>query len=179
MTDVSVPRVVGFGLLSGALFGALAGLFFGDVWVGVAAGLGYGICMSFAMRHVWGSTALKGLSFQQRRQVMRTLRRGEPMHDPQLATALVDQGKATLRQPFNPKVARIASVVAFVLGAVAAVLSIADEGWSGWTSGVPLMVIALVMLFVLLPWNIRTRQRVAHSVEETAKIPASRVARGD
>jgi hypothetical protein len=172
---VSLGRVAGMGLLSAALFGFFTGLIADSWWVGVLGGVFYGVCMTFAMRHSWGSTALTGLKFAQRRRVTQALRRGEPMHDPQLAPALVKHGKALLATPFRPKAARIAFAVVLVLGVAASVLGFIDEGAAGLVSGLLLIVIALVMIFVVVPWNARTRERIARSVEATEHRQPERV----
>jgi hypothetical protein len=175
VSKTSVRRVAGFGLISGVAFGVVIGLIFQNVWFGVGGGVFYGLFMAIGLRHLWGSTALRGLSPKQRRQVMRTLRRGEPTNDPDLMIPLVDQGKVYLRQPFHPKVARVGLTLTFLFGGAAAGISVADEGLPGLLDGGPLMLFSLVMIFGVIPRTARTRERVAHSIAATEQILASRV----
>ncbi|MFC0107092.1 hypothetical protein [Kibdelosporangium aridum] len=112
-----IGRVVGMGLLTGLLFGAAMWYLNDDIWAGVIGGVAYGGVMAALMRNLWGSRAFKGLDRAQRKRVLRTMRRGEPMDDPELARPLVEQASAILAVPFSHMWLRIVFGLMFALGA--------------------------------------------------------------
>ncbi|RKT54208.1 hypothetical protein [Saccharothrix australiensis] len=164
---VSRGKVVLFGLLAGGLFGVTHGLQRDSLWAGVVFGALFGAVMAVSMRRVWGSTALRGLNFGERRAVSRAMRQGVPVEDPRLARPLVDQADAVLATPFPLKTLRVMFALPGLLGLVVGVLGFLDEGPAGLVAGVPLLVIALVLLFVVIPFGLRQRERVRRSRDVT------------
>ncbi len=77
---------LGRGVLAGVLYGAFQGFSEGSLLAGVISGLFFGAAMTvtfYSFRHA--GEHLAGLSYRQRRAVMRAVRRGEPVSDPDLA----------------------------------------------------------------------------------------------
>ncbi len=161
-----IGRVVGMGLLTGLLFGAAMWYLNDDIWAGVIGGVAYGGVMAALMRNLWGSRAFKGLDRAQRKRVLRTMRRGEPMDDPELARPLVEQASAILAVPFSHMWLRIVFGLMFALGATGGILALVDGRTPGWSS-VFLVLFALVMIFVVVPANGRQRARIAQSKQAT------------
>lgn len=164
---VSYRKAVLVGLLAGALFGAVQVLWHGDVLLGVLMGAFFALVMTAVMWRVWGSTALRGLDSGQRRAASRALRRGEPVEDTRLARPLVDQAEAVLGTPHPVTAMRVAFVLMGVLGLVVAGLGLRAEGAVGLLGGAPLVLLALLMLFVVLPLARRQRERFRRSAEAT------------
>ncbi|MET0133762.1 MAG: hypothetical protein ABW215_09225 [Kibdelosporangium sp.] len=165
--NFSVGRVVVMSALQGAVFGLVAGLISQQLWIGVLAGVFFGLIMGITMRRVYGSTALSGLDRAQRKQILRALRRGEPVDDPQLAEPAIRHARVVAEMPLKPTFARIAAGVMLVLGLATAGFGVASRGWAGLWSGGMLAVMALVLLFVLVPLGIRQRQRAEQSARAT------------
>lgn len=153
------------GLLAGGMFGVAQGLLRDNVWVGLGMGLFFGLGMGLAMRHVWGSTALDGLDRRRRRTISRAMRRGEPVEDPRLARPLVDQVDAFLAVPHPVWTVRVLFGLLALLGLVVTVLELRKGDGVG--GGALLLVISLAMLFGLLPWVARQRDRFRRSREAT------------
>lgn len=159
-------RVIGMAVLSAVVFGAVMAFISDDVWAGVIGGAIYGVGMALFMRHIWGSAAFKGLDRRQRRHVMRTMRRGEPIDKPELAGPLVEQANALLAVPYPVTLFRIIFGLTLALGVTTLVLDIAGDDAFEW-NGVLLIVLSLVLLFVVLPYNRRQRERIAQSKAAT------------
>ena len=76
---------LGSGVLAGALYGAFQGFTDGSVLAGVISGLFFGAAMTVTFYSVRrAGEHLAGLSYRQKRAVMRAVRRGEPVSDPDL-----------------------------------------------------------------------------------------------
>ncbi|WP_367128510.1 hypothetical protein [Saccharothrix sp. HUAS TT1] len=161
---VSRVKVVLLGLLVGGVFGLGQGLLRGNAWVGLVMGVVFGVVMALTMRRVWGSTALRGLDRGQRRTISRAMRRGEPVEDPRLARPLVDQVDAVLAMPYPVWTMRVVFILMGLLGLAVVVLDL-RSGQVG--SGVLLVVLSLVMLFVVMPLSQRQRERFAVSQQAT------------
>lgn len=159
-------RVIGLGVLSGVLFGAVMGWLNNDVWAGLAGGATYGVFMAVVMRHQWGSTALAGLDRGQRRHVTRAMRRGEAVDDPKLARPLVESANATLAMPFPLRTLRVVFALLIVLGVAVAILDVVN-GRAPAATSVLLALFGAVFLFVVTPWNVRQRDRAAQSRQAT------------
>lgn len=166
---VSVGKVVLLGLLAGGLFGVVQGLLRDNGWVGLGTGVFFGLGMAVVMRRLWGSTAMRGLSRQQRRVVSRAIRRGEPVEDPQLARPLVDQADAVLATPHPVQASRVLMALFGLFGLLVVVVEFRDGGVAAVGSGVLLVVFSLVMLFVVIPWSGRQRERCGQAREATRR----------
>jgi hypothetical protein len=167
--DFSTGRLVAVGVACAVVFGVTMGLVLQNVWAGIIAGPLFGLSMAIVMRHQWGSTALRGLSRAERKQVWQTLKRGEAVGDRRLAAPALKQAKVFLAQPLRPRTARICFIVLAVLGVVVAVADVIEDGWTLLPSGVPLTLISLVMLFVAVPLGERQRARVEQSARATTQ----------
>jgi hypothetical protein len=165
---MAAGRVVGLGLASGAAFGVYMGLITETLWIGAACGAGYAVLGTLGMWRSWGAKALTGLTFDQRQHVLRTLRQGQAVDDPQLLSAHWQHGNAILARPHSPALAYTGfGIVAVLLGAVA-VMDFLDEGPGSLVSNMPLALPPLVMIFVGVPWGTRYREQVARSLQATA-----------
>ncbi|MEU4768560.1 hypothetical protein AB0H12_35470 [Actinosynnema sp. NPDC023794] len=167
---VAYGRVVLGGLLAGGVLGVSQGLLHDNPWVGVAMGLLFGGTMAVVMRRTLGSTALHGLDRSQRRTVSRALRRGEPVEDSRLARPLIEQSDVVLATPFPVKSMRVVFVLLGLLGLLGLLVMVLGAGRAGVTglpSGLLLLVLALLLLFVVIPVGRRQRERVLRSREAT------------
>jgi hypothetical protein len=74
------------GVVAGTVYGSIQGFTEGSVIAGVVSGLFFGLFMSgvFYVTNRAGGP-LVGLTYRQKRAVLRTVRRGEPVSDPALA----------------------------------------------------------------------------------------------
>lgn len=163
----SYGRTVLVGLLVGGVFGVYQGLMQDSLVSGLVSGAVFGLVMAVVMRRVWGSTALRGLGFRQRRAVSRALRRGEPVEDPRLTRPLVDQADAVLATPFPVRAMRVVFALPGLLGLALGVTGFLAEGVAGLGGGVPHVVLSLVLLFAVLPLGLRQRERIRRSRQAT------------
>lgn len=164
---IAYGKVVLVGLLAGGVFGVSQARLHDNPWLGLVMGLLFGGAMAMVMRRTLGSTALRGLDRGQRRTVSRALRRGEPVEDSRLARPLVEQSDVVLATPFPVKSMRVVFVLLGLLGLLVMVLGAGRAGVTGLPSGLLLLALALLLLFVVIPMGLRQRERVLRSREAT------------
>lgn len=162
-------RVVGLGLASGAVFGVYMGLIYETLWIGAAFGAGYAVLVTLAMWRSWGAKALAGLTFDQRQHVLRTLRQGQAMDDPQLLSAHWRHGNALLARRHSPALAYalLGSTAAVMVG-LTAVMALVTEDFVGAVSVLPSALFPLVVVFVIVRLSTRYREQIARSMQATA-----------
>ena len=169
---ISYKQVVLQGVVSGAVFGGALGWMRQNLWVGLLSGAAFGLVMAVVLRKQWGSKAFRGLDRGQRRTVRRAMRRGEAVDDPRLARPLLEAVDGVLGTPFPVVLYRVVYALPGALALFLVALNVPDDGWSAVVSGLPLLLISGVLLFVLLPIVRRQRGRVARAAELTlARFP--------
>jgi len=143
-------RAVAVGVLAGVVYGLLRG----DPMAGVVTGVVYAAGFAIASPFLRRSGAMAGLTFQQRRLVLRRLRDGAAVDDPRLAAALAEHARMLLATPVTPKVAGIGAAVFVVAGVVIGVVGQATYGLF-----VGAMLVVFAGLLVVPAWRVSGRRR--------------------
>jgi Flp pilus assembly protein TadB len=158
-------QAIAYGLLSGAVYGALQGL--GDRSIGkaVVSGLLFGAVMSAV--HYAGLRAnahLSGLRPQEQRKVSAAVRRGQAVADPSLAAAAIRHAQNVQQRSGDQ---RLGKLLAWgLLGA--SVLALGLTVWAGSTPGVisaGFSCLVWVLILVLGPRLERRTQDRARAAE--------------
>ena len=165
--QIAWGKVVLAGVLAGGVFGVTQGLLRDNLWLGLALGAVFGVTMALVMRRTLGSTALRGLDRRQRRTVSRAMRRGGTVEDARLARPLVEQADVVLATPYPVKSMRVLFVVLGLFGLLLMVLGSLDGGVAGLGSGVLLVILSALLVFVVIPAGRRQRERIRRSQELT------------
>ena len=166
-TGAKIVRSAGLALVFGALVGVVYGLLRGSVWSGLTYGAIFGIGFAVLLAVGQRSSAMNGLTARQRRQVREAIRTGEGVSDPDLAPALIEEGRTLLATPLTPRNAGIAAGMFFAFGVGAAVLGIATYGWSGLVVGGFLILCGVALLAQVFTVTERRRSLAAQAVQAT------------
>lgn len=157
-------RTIGLAVAAGAAMGLYLWITSTWPWTAVIGGVLTAVLSTLALWRSWGAEALAPLTFEQRQHVLRTLRRGEAMNDPQLASAHWQHGNAILaRSSPAPAFVYIAFGILAVVIIVIAVTGFADAPLKVLVG----MAVTIVAPFVFLPWHSRYRKQVARSIQAT------------
>lgn len=162
-------RVIGLGLATGVAFGMYLGLLWQALWIGAALGAGTAVTVTLALWRSWGVKGLAGLTFDQRHHVLRTLRQGQAMDDPQLLAAHWQCGNAVLAKPHSPAIGYTVSGILAVLLGTSVVIGLVTSGPGSLIRDLPLLVM-FVTVFSAMHMSRRYREQVARSMNATAAL---------
>jgi hypothetical protein len=167
-------QALAYGLLCGALYGALQGL--GDRSIGkaVLSGLVFGAVMSAA--HYAGLRAnahLSGLRPQERRTVWAAVRRGQAVADPSLAAAAIRHAQNVQHPPGGQRLGRV--LAWGLLGA--SVLALGLTVSAGSTRGVIAAGFSCLVWVVILVLGPRLERRIQDRAR-AAELATARLVEG-
>ncbi len=149
-------QALAYGLLSGAVYGALQGLGDRSIARAVISGLLFGAVMSAVhYGRLRANAHLSGLRPQERRKVWAAVRRGQAVADPSLAAAAIRHARNMQRPPGGQRLGRV--LAWGLLGA--SLLALGLTVWAGSTPGVIAAGFSCLVWVVILVLGPRLERR--------------------
>ncbi len=167
-------QAVAYGLLSGAVYGALQGVGDRSIARAVVNGLFFGAVMSAV--HYGGLRAnahLTGLRPKERRTVWAAVRRGQAVADPSLAAAAIRHARIMQRPPGGQRLGRV--LAWSLLGA--SVLALGLTVWAGSSPGVIAAGFSCLVWVVILVLGPRLERRTQDRAR-AAELATARLVEG-
>ncbi len=158
------------GVLAGILYGSIQGLTEGSVVVGVVLGLFFGLSMSmvFYVSNRAGGY-LVGLTYRQKRAVLRAVRRGEPVSDPALAGPTIRQAQLIQAPAGGQRLGIVLGRGLFVASLLGLVLALVLGSTAGAVAAAFSLVVWTVIILVGPPLEQRKAAR-ARAAEVAASL---------